>query len=102
MAAEICSSTIVAELFFGKLEKRPQNQITCKLYTFYKLYWFEKSGRGVPLNSLSSKKSFLIFVVKMKFSYLTCFLPTQVKKVHMFLLNKVKNLSNFWSNGAQI
>ena len=38
----------------------------------------------------------------MKFSYLTCFLPTQVKKVHMFLLKKVRNLSNFLSNGAQM
>ena len=30
-----------------------------------------------PIKSLSAKKFYLIFVVKMKFSYLICFLPTQ-------------------------
>ena len=33
-----------------------------------------------PIKSLSAKKSYLIFVVKMKFSYLICFLPTQVEE----------------------
>ena len=33
-----------------------------------------------PIKNLSAKKSYLIFVVKMKFSYLTFFLPTQVEE----------------------
>ena len=45
MAVEMCSSAIMSELFFGDLEKWPQNQITSKLYTFYELYRLENFGR---------------------------------------------------------
>ena len=51
MAAEIFSSAIMSELLFGNWEKRPQNQITGKLYPFHKLYRLAKFGRGTTQNS---------------------------------------------------
>ena len=47
MATEIFSSAIMSELFFSNLEKRPQNQITGKLYTFHKLYRLANFGRDI-------------------------------------------------------